>query len=121
MLLELFLIVILFGSGTDFCLLLTWRFAERWDRATRRRPWLRRSPIREPLLTSAGTVIVGLLLMGAMRFALFSCTGPGVALGLAVTLAACLTLTPALLVVLARRRPGAFSGLKARSSGSGGE
>ncbi len=117
-LLELFLIVILFGSGTDFCLLLTWRFAECWDgddpvpalAATLRR-------VGEPLLISAGTVIAGLSLMGATRFALFSRTGPGVALGLAVTLAACLTLTPALLVVLARHRPRAFSGLKGRSSG----
>jgi RND superfamily putative drug exporter len=112
MLLELFLIVILFGSGTDFCLLLTWRFAERWDggdpvpamAATLRR-------VGEPLLTSAGTVIAGLSLMGTTRFALFSRTGPGVAMGLAVTLAACLTLTPALLMVVARRRPRAFDGL----------
>jgi RND superfamily putative drug exporter len=117
-LLELFLIVILFGSGTDFCLLLTWRFAERWDggdpaaamASTLRRVW-------EPLLTSAGTVMAGLLLMGSTRFALFSRTGPGVALGLGVTLVACLTLTPALLVALARHRPRAFAGLKARSTG----
>jgi RND superfamily putative drug exporter len=118
-LLELFLIVILFGSGTDFCLLLTWRFAERWDgddsvvamAATLRRVW-------EPLLTSAGTVMAGLLLMGTTRFALFSRTGPGVALGLAVTVLVCLTLTPALLMALARRRPHVFARLKARSASS---
>ena len=69
------------------------------------------------LLTSAGTVIVGLLLMGTTRFKLFSSTGPSVALGLAITLAASLTMTPALLVILARRRPGAFRGLTAPSSG----
>src|SRR5262249_5020192 len=32
-LVELFLIVILFGCGTDLCLLISWRFAELWDPA----------------------------------------------------------------------------------------
>jgi RND superfamily putative drug exporter len=69
------------------------------------------------LVTSAGTIIIGLLLMGTTHFKLFSSTGPSVAIGLAITLAAALTLTPALLVILARLRPGAFTGLTAPSSG----
>src|SRR5437764_15131343 len=69
------------------------------------------------LLTSAGTVIIGLCLMGTTRFKLFSSTGPSVALGLGLTLGACLTLTPALLVLLARYRPQAFAGLTSPSSG----
>ena len=44
-------------------------------------------------------------------------TGPSVALGLAITLAATLTLTPALLVLLARFRPRAFEGFTSASSG----
>ena len=32
-LVELFLIVLLFGSGTDFCLFVSWRFGEHWDAA----------------------------------------------------------------------------------------
>ena len=63
------------------------------------------------MLTSAATVIAGLSLMGTTRFKLFSSTGPSVALGLALTLAASLTLTPALLVLLARHRPRSFAGL----------
>ena len=55
--------------------------------------------------------------MGTTRFKLFSSTGPSVAIGLALTLAATLTLTPALLVLLARLRPRAFAGLTAPSSG----
>ena len=31
-LVELFLIAILFGTGTDFCLFLSWRFAEQLNR-----------------------------------------------------------------------------------------
>ena len=111
-LVELFLVVVLFGSGTDFCLFLAWRFGEHWDandpegamEATLRNA-------TGALLTSAGTVIAGLSLMGTTRFKLFSSTGPSVALGLALTLVAALTLTPALLVLLARYRPRSFAGL----------
>ena len=70
-----------------------------------------------PLLTSAGTVIIGLSLMGFTRFKLFSSTGPSVAIGLVLTLLATLTLTPSLLVLLAKHRPRAFAGLTAPASG----
>ena len=117
-LVELFLVALLFGSGTDFCLFVSWRFGENWeagDPARAMRATLERS--FPALLTSAGTVIVGLSLMGTTRFKLFSSTGPSVALGLAITLAASMTLTPALLVILARLRPRAFAGLTAPASG----
>ncbi len=68
-------------------------------------------------MTSAGTVFVGLMLMGTTKFKLFSSTGPSVALGLVITLAASLTLAPALLVLLAKSRPRAFLGMTAPSSG----
>lgn len=117
-LVELFLVVILFGCGTDFVLFLSWRFGEHWNRANpagAMRTTLRRS--FTPLLTSAGTVITGLSLMGLTKFKLFSATGPSVALGLAITLVVTLTLTPALLILLAKWRPRAFAGLTAPSSG----
>jgi RND superfamily putative drug exporter len=117
-LVELFLIVILFGCGTDFCLFLSWRFGEHWNAANpagAMRVTLTKSV--PPLLTSAGTVIAGLSLMRITEFKLFSSTGPSVAIGLALTLISCLTLTPALLVLLARWYPGAFAGLTAPPSG----
>ncbi len=46
-------------------------------------------------------MIVGLSLMGTNKFRLFSSTGPSVAVGLVWSLAATLTLTPALLILLA--------------------
>jgi putative drug exporter of the RND superfamily len=116
-LVELFLIAILFGTGTDFCLFLSWRFAERFNRnnpASSMQVTLGRS--FTALATSAGTIIVGLLLMGTTRFKLFSSTGPSVALGLALALLATLTLTPALLILLARVRPQAFDGFANRST-----
>lgn len=117
-LVELFLVVILFGCGTDFCLFLSWRYGEHWNPsnpAGAMRITMRRAA--GPLLTSAGTVVAGLSLMGLTRFKLFSSTGPSIALGLALTVVATLTLTPALLVLLARYRPRSFAGLTAPSSG----
>ena len=119
-LVELFLVVILFGSGTDFCLFLTWRFDEHWqgvDPPGTMAATLRNAGVA--LLTSAATVIAGLSLMGTTRFKLFSSTGPSVALGLALTLAASLSLTPALLVLLARHHPRSFQGMKGETAGSG--
>ena len=76
-LVELFLIAILFGTGTDFCLFLSWRFAEHLNTnnpAGSMRVTLSRS--MTPLVTSAGTIIIGMLLMGTTKFKLFSSTGP---------------------------------------------
>ena len=117
-LVELFLIVVLFGSGTDFCLFISWRFAEHWDPKNpsgAMRVTLRRGA--PALLTSAGTVWVGLMLMGTTKFKLFSSTGPSVALGLILTLVASLSLTPALLILLARWRPRSFEGMTRPSTG----
>ncbi len=117
-LVELFLIVVLFGSGTDFCLFVSWRFAELWDPKNPEgamRVTLRRGA--PALLTSAGTVFVGLMLMGTTHFKLFATTGPSVALGLLITVAASLTLAPSLLLLLARWRPHAFLGMTAPSTG----
>jgi putative drug exporter of the RND superfamily len=115
-LVELFLIAILFGTGTDFCLFLSWRFAEHLNPSNpvgSMRMTMSRSMI--PLVTSAGTIIIGLLLMGTTKFKLFSSTGPSVALSLALALLATLTLTPALLVILARVHPRSFEGLAGTS------
>jgi putative drug exporter of the RND superfamily len=115
-LVELFLIAILFGTGTDFCLFLSWRYAEHLNPSNpvgSMQVTLGRS--FSALVTSAGTIIIGLLLMGTTKFKLFSSTGPSVAISLAIALVATLTLTPALLVILARLRPRAFEGLAGTS------
>jgi RND superfamily putative drug exporter len=117
-LVELFLVVLLFGTGTDFCLLLSWRFGENWNASNPGgaiRSTLGRVAVA--LVTSAFTTIVGLSLMGFTRFKLFSSTGPSVAFGLVITVAAALSLTPALLLFLARWRPKAFTGLTRPPSG----
>ncbi|MGE3821975.1 MAG: MMPL family transporter, partial [Isosphaeraceae bacterium] len=112
------LVAVLFGSGTDFCLFLSWRYAENWDADDPAAAMERTKKTSSlALLTSAGTVIIGLALMGTTKFRLFSSTGPSVALGLSLTLLATLTLTPALLILLTRWRPSAFRGMTSPSSG----
>jgi RND superfamily putative drug exporter len=115
-LVELFLIALLFGTGTDFCLFVSWRYAEHFNPGNpvgSMRVTLARS--FSALVTSAGTIIMGLLLMGTTKFKLFSSTGPSVAVGLVIALLATLTLTPALLITLAKIRPRSFEGLASGS------
>ena len=58
--------------------------------------------VGEALAASAGTVMVGLGLMGLAEFAKVRYAGPAIALSLGVALLASLTLTPALLRLLGR-------------------
>ncbi len=54
----------------------------------------------ETIASSAGTVIVGLAMMVFAELGLYNTTGPAIAIGVAITLVAGLTLIPALLAVL---------------------
>lgn len=114
-LVELFLVVVLFGTGTDLCLFLSWRFAERWSEGdpteALRATMIRTAPA---LVATAGTAVFSLCLMGNARFALFAKTGLSVAFGIIVGLCAALTLTPALLLLLARHRPQSFDAFRRR-------
>jgi RND superfamily putative drug exporter len=92
-----FLAALVYGVGTDYGLLLFARLREELaregggdalDRARRR--------VAPVLVTSAAAVILACALMGLADFGLWSDSGPALAIGVAVALAAVLTLTPAL-------------------------
>jgi RND superfamily putative drug exporter len=102
---PIFLIVLLAGAGTDYCLFLASRYKEELSHG--------RSPaeaveetmahVGEAIASSGAAVIVGLGGMAFANFGLFNTTGPAVAVGVAITLAAALTLTPAILRLLGTR------------------
>lgn len=101
---KIFAIVILYGSGTDYCLFLISRYQEELSQGQSLGNAIGRSvaSVGGALAASAGTVICGLGLMGFAEFAKVRCAGPAIALSLAVALAASLTLAPALLRLMGR-------------------
>ena len=96
---HVFVVVVLFGAGTDYCLFLIARYREELRRGRSRADALREAIIQvgAALIASAGTVIVGLGMLYFSSFAKIQYTGPAIALSLTMALVAALTLAPVLL------------------------
>jgi RND superfamily putative drug exporter len=96
---NVFVVVVLFGAGTDYCLFLIARYREELARG-RSGPDALAEAIRQvggALVASAGTVILGLGTLYASTFQKIQYTGPAIGLSLAIALVAALTLAPVLL------------------------
>jgi RND superfamily putative drug exporter len=96
---NIFVIVVLFGAGTDYCLFLIARYREELARGRSCDAALAEA-IRQvggALVASAGTVILGLGMLWFSTFSKIQYTGPAIALSLVLGLAASLTLAPVLL------------------------
>ncbi|WP_187274533.1 MMPL family transporter [Paenibacillus sp. N3.4] len=98
---ETFLIAVLFGAGTDYCILLIHRFREELSQTTDRVLALTRTltTVGKTVIYSGSTVLIAFFLIGFAKFGLYQ-SAVGVSIGMAVTLLAAMTLTPALMLIL---------------------
>jgi RND superfamily putative drug exporter len=113
---PIFMIVLLAGAGTDYCLFLASRFREQLQAGHDSADAIgfTMTHVGAAIASSAAAVILGIGGMVFARFGLFNTTGPAVAVGVAITLVAALTLTPALLRLLG---PRAFWPSRMRATG----
>jgi RND superfamily putative drug exporter len=119
------LLVLIFGAGTDYSLLLVHRYREELRRggAAAALPLALRECI-PAIAASGGTVIAAMLVLLVADLQSTHWLGPILALGIAVMLAAAFTLLPALLSLLGERAfwpaAGSSSALGSPSSGPSG-
>ncbi len=101
---KIFVVVILFGAGTDFCLFLIARFKEELGEGAplNEASGLALVNVGDALAASAFTTILGLATMAFADYGKFVYSGPIVALCLFIALIACVTFAPALLRLLGK-------------------
>jgi RND superfamily putative drug exporter len=107
------LLVLVFGAGTDYSLLLVHRYREELQAGSPAEvalPTALRESVR-PIASSGGTVIAAMLVLLVADLQSTHWLGPILAIGIAVMVCSAFTLLPALLAVLGERafwpRPGA--------------
>jgi putative drug exporter of the RND superfamily len=115
--------ILVVGATTDYALLLVSRYRE--ELLHHQSPYTamavawRRS--LEPIAASAGTVILGLLVLLLSDLKSNASLGPAGAIGIAAALLAALTLLPALLLIGGNRARGVFWPMRPRYLGDGEE
>lgn len=99
------LIVVLFGVGTDYILFLLFRFREQLRAGDDPRQAMVSAITRvgPAVATAAGAVIIAFLALTLSSLGLFRSLGPALAIAVATTLVAGLTLVPAIVTLLGTR------------------
>ncbi len=103
---TLLLLVLIFGAGTDYSLLLVHRYREELGRGLEPLEALREGVAESApaIAASAGTVIAAMMVLLLADLESTHWLGPVLAIGIAVMLVAAFTLLPALLAALGMRR-----------------
>ena len=99
------LIVLMFGAGTDYCLLIVSRFRDELRRGGEVEVAMARAAERTgpAIFASGGIVVAAMLVLSLADFNATREMGPLLALGIVVMMACGLTLLPALLAAFGRR------------------
>src|SRR6478735_4857162 len=101
---QVILIVVLFGIGTDYILFFLFRYRERLREGEETRPAVAHALERagEAIASAGGAVIVAFMALVLSSLGIFKSIGPALAIAVAVTLVAALTLVPAIAAVLGK-------------------
>ena len=96
------LLVVLFGIGTDYFLFLMFRYRERLRLGEDKKEAMAQSVTRvgEVIASAAGVVIAAFLALSLSSLSIFRSLGPTLAIAVAVTLVAALTLIPAVVSLI---------------------
>jgi RND superfamily putative drug exporter len=101
---EVYVTVVLYGAGIDYCMFLMARYKEELDHGATFEEAIATSvnKVGHALAASAGTVMLGIGMMVFCRFGKFQDAGIAMSSSLIFVLAASLTMTPALLMLAGR-------------------
>ncbi|WP_235736478.1 MMPL family transporter [Nocardioides alcanivorans] len=101
---EVILLVVLYGIGTDYILFFLFRYRERMRQGAESRGAVAYAMERagEAIASAGGAVIVAFLAMLLSSLSIFRAIGPALAIAVAVTMIAVLTLVPAVITLLGR-------------------
>ncbi|MFT4084744.1 MAG: MMPL family transporter [Nocardioides sp.] len=101
---SVILIVVLFGIGTDYILFFLFRYRERMREGEEHRAAIAHAVERagEAIASAGGAVFVAFMTLVLSTLGIFRSIGPSLAIAVAVTVIAALTLVPAVACVLGR-------------------
>jgi RND superfamily putative drug exporter len=101
---EQILVVVLYGVGTDYILFFLFRYRERLREGEEKREAVAHALERagEAIASAGGAVIVSFMALILSSLGVFRAIGPALAIAVAVTLVASLTLVPAIVTLLGK-------------------